>query len=155
FDVLIAGAGPAGCATALSLASFAPRLRVGLIDGAKTGAKADAKPGTPRVGEAVPPQIMPMLRHLGVTADFAGDRHHAAYRTMSAWGSRALASNEFLFQIHQTGWRLDRARFDAMLLRAAARSATVISGRAVGLDHDGDRWRVQLADGRAPAARAA
>jgi 2-polyprenyl-6-methoxyphenol hydroxylase-like FAD-dependent oxidoreductase len=32
FDVLIAGAGPAGCATALSLADFAPGLRVCLLD---------------------------------------------------------------------------------------------------------------------------
>jgi len=37
FDVLIAGAGPAGCATALSLADFAPDLRVGLIDGGPVG----------------------------------------------------------------------------------------------------------------------
>ena len=108
-----------------------------------------------RIGETVPPQIMPMLRHLGLTADFAADRHHASYRTMSAWGSRALLSNEFLFQIHQTGWRLDRARFDAMLLRAAARNATVISGSATRLDRHDGLWRVQLADGREPTARGA
>jgi 2-polyprenyl-6-methoxyphenol hydroxylase-like FAD-dependent oxidoreductase len=45
-DVLIAGSGPAGCATALSLTTFAPELRVGLVDGS---GRDEA-----RIGETVP-----------------------------------------------------------------------------------------------------
>ena len=55
---------------------------------------------------------------------FAADRHRPSYRTVSAWGGPELLSNEFLFQAHQVGWRLDRARFDAMLLAKAAERAT-------------------------------
>lgn len=48
FDVLIAGAGPAGCATALLLAAFAWELRVGLVIAAgnserRTGGTAAAQ----------------------------------------------------------------------------------------------------------------
>src|SRR5713101_3194479 len=49
----IAGSVPAGCATALSLASFAPELRVALVDA--------ATPGQVPIGETVPPQINPVL----------------------------------------------------------------------------------------------
>ncbi|MEJ0074494.1 MAG: tryptophan 7-halogenase [Alphaproteobacteria bacterium] len=146
FDVLIVGAGPAGCATALSLASFAPRLGIGLIDAPRDEA--------PRIGETVPPQIASMLAHLGIGGDFMVDRHHASYRTLSAWGSPALASNEFLFQVNQTGWRLDRARFDAMMRRAAARNATAMASNVVKLDHVEDGWRIWLADGGTRTARA-
>ena len=106
---LIAGAGPAGAATAISLADFAPSLRVCLVDAPATDAL--------RVGETLPPQIKPILEHLEACGSaFAADGHRPSYRTVSAWGGPELLSNEFLFQAHQVGWRLDRARFDAMLL---------------------------------------
>src|SRR5262252_4671177 len=111
FDVFIAGAGPAGCAAAISLNDFAPELNVCL---------ADAPPPGLRIGETVPPQIRPILGHLGLWPRFAADGHCPSYRTVSAWGSPLLLSNEFLFQTHQVGWRLDRARFDRMMLQAAA-----------------------------------
>ena len=60
---------------------------------------------------------------------FAADRHRPSYRTVSAWGGPELLSNEFLFQAHQVGWRLDRARFDAMLLAKAAERATHIAAK--------------------------
>ena len=49
FDVLIAGAGPAGAATAISLADFAPELRVCIAD-------LPAADGL-RVGETVPEKL--------------------------------------------------------------------------------------------------
>jgi NADPH-dependent 2,4-dienoyl-CoA reductase/sulfur reductase-like enzyme len=64
-DVLIAGAGPAGCAAAISLAQFAPDLRVALVDGAPAAAA--------RIGETVPPPIRPMLEHVGLWDRFAAD----------------------------------------------------------------------------------
>jgi flavin-dependent dehydrogenase len=144
FDVLIAGAGPAGCAAAISLGRFAPKLRVGLI--------AAPAPG-PRIGETVPPQIKPMLDHLGLWPAFAADRHAPSYRTLSAWGGPALLSNEFLFQTQQVGWRLDRARFDTMMLRGAA-SATHIAGKVTQLEPLNDAWSVRLDDGAIYTARA-
>jgi flavin-dependent dehydrogenase len=145
-DVLIAGAGPAGCATALSLAQFAPDLRVCLID----SVTADAA----RRGEAVPPPIKPMLDHLGIWEGFAADGHCESYGTQSAWGGGDLASNEFIFQPSQVGWRLDRARFDATILAAArARGAACVRGSLAGLAFDGGRWGATLRDGSCATAR--
>ncbi len=146
FDVLIAGAGPAGCATALSLASFAPELRVGLVDA--------ATPGQAPIGETVPPQINPVLVHLGVWAQFAGGGHCPSYRTMAAWGDPRLAGHEFLFQAHQVGWRLDRAAFDRVLAEAASlRVAALMRGKVVELAGKGDEWRVSLSGGPVVTAR--
>jgi 2-polyprenyl-6-methoxyphenol hydroxylase-like FAD-dependent oxidoreductase len=75
FDVLIAGAGPAGCATALSLAAFAPELRVALVIAVGNG-KA-------RIGETVPPQINPILVHLGVWPEFSRGGHSPSFRTLA------------------------------------------------------------------------
>jgi 2-polyprenyl-6-methoxyphenol hydroxylase-like FAD-dependent oxidoreductase len=145
FDVLIAGAGPAGCATALSLAAFAPNLRVGLVD----GCGADAA----RIGETVPPQINPLLAHLGLWAEFSRAGHCPSYRTMAAWGDAHLGSNEFLLHAHQVGWRLDRAAFDRMLVEAASpRVAARLRAKVVALAREPDAWRVSLSDSTAHTA---
>ncbi len=147
FDVLIAGAGPAGCAAAISLGDFAPELRVGLVDA--------SAPDTARIGETVPPPIKPILDHLGLWQNFAADAHSASYRTLSAWGGPELLSNEFLFHTQQTGWRLDRARFDAMMLRGAVpRVAAPMAGKVAKLSFADELWNVSLDDGAIHTARA-
>jgi flavin-dependent dehydrogenase len=147
FDVLIAGAGPAGCAATISLADFAPKLGTCVID-----------PGVDdsiRIGETVPPAIKPILDHLGLWSGFAADGHSASYRTFSAWSAPPLVSNEFLFQTQQVGWRLDRIRFDTMMARkAAARAAGWLRGRLAQLDLIDGVWRVRLGDGAAFTTRA-
>jgi 2-polyprenyl-6-methoxyphenol hydroxylase-like FAD-dependent oxidoreductase len=144
-DILIAGAGPAGCAAAISLAQFAPALRVCLIDG---GARA------PRIGETVPPAIKPMLDHLGLWTRFLADRHAPSHRTLSAWGTPALVSNEFLFHTQQVGWRLDRARFDAMMQEvASARVHRLVRDTVAGLAAADGGWRAILRHGPAVTAR--
>jgi flavin-dependent dehydrogenase len=146
FDVLIAGAGPAGCATALSLADFAPNFQVGLVDGSTAGHA--------RIGEVVPPPIRPVLVHLGVWDAFIAAGHCPSYRTVAAWGDSGLTSNEFVFHAQQAGWRLDRAVFDAMLVHAAtSRSAEHLRSKVVALAHHGSGWRVSLSDGTAHTAR--
>jgi flavin-dependent dehydrogenase len=146
FDVTIVGAGPAGCAAAISLADFAPELSVCLIDA--------ATPGGTGIGETVPPPIEPMLRHLGLFEQFAVDGHCASYRTLSAWGGPRLASNEFLFQTQQRGWRLDRARFDTMLARAAcARVARRVVGKLVEAAAAPGGWRLSLDNGASHTTR--
>ena len=145
FDVLVAGAGPAGAATAISLADFAPELRVCIAD-------LPAANGL-RVGETVPPQIRPILEHLKLWSCFEADRHRASYRTLSAWGGAELVSNEFLFQAHQVGWRLDRARFDTMMRTAAAARVTSVAARVDAVAREGSEWRVHLSDGTRHTAR--
>jgi len=90
FDVVIAGAGPAGCATAIALADFAPELSVCLADPLPSDAL--------RIGETVSPPIKLILDHLGLWLRFSEDQHCASYRTVSAWGGSQLVSNEFLLQ---------------------------------------------------------
>jgi flavin-dependent dehydrogenase len=135
FDVVIAGAGPAGCATAISLADFAPELRVCLVDG--------SVPDAVQIGETVPPPIRRLLEHVGLWQRFAADGHCPSYRTVSAWGGPRLASNEFLFHAQQVGWRLDRVRFDAMLRHAAAeRIAAHVKGNASAIRRVEHGWRL-------------
>ncbi|HEU0215132.1 MAG TPA: tryptophan 7-halogenase [Stellaceae bacterium] len=146
FDVLIAGAGPAGCATAMSLADFAPELRVGVADAGAVGEH--------RIGETVPPQIEPVLAHLGLRELFLRGGHCPSYRTMASWGRGRLGTNEFLLHAHQTGWRLDRAAFDGMLVDAAsARAACFLKANAKALVQGPEGWRLSLSDGTEHRAR--
>lgn len=146
FDVLIAGGGPAGCATAISLSDFAPKLRVALIDAPGRGAA--------RIGETVPPQINPILEHLGLSRAFTADQHVRSYCTFSAWGGPRLLSNEFLFHTQQVGWRLDRARFDAMMLHAARERSEYIEGKVRKLERVDGTWIVRLDTGAIHSGRA-
>lgn len=96
----------------------------------------------------MPPPIQRFLDHLEVWPAFAGDGHCPSFRTLSAWGSPELVSNEFFLYIHNTGWRLDRARFDDRLaveaekrgaLPLAATGRTALLSRLAGLrpvNHD-------------------
>jgi 2-polyprenyl-6-methoxyphenol hydroxylase-like FAD-dependent oxidoreductase len=145
-DVLIAGAGPAGCATAVSLAQFAPDLRVVL---------ADAAPAQEaRIGETVPPPIKPILEHLGLWGAFAADGHAPSYRTLSAWGSAALGSNEFILHPSQVGWRLDRVRFNDMMRHAAlARVAAYVPAPITAVRADAERWHVACGTSGSHCAR--
>lgn len=145
YDVLIAGGGPAGCATALSLREVAPTLRVGVADA------GEERHGV--LGETLPPQAAVFLHHLGLQAHFDRDGHAAAFRTRSAWGWPQLVANEFLYGVHQRGWRLDRRRFDAMLkYETQQRGAVWRDGYVAGLVHEAGRWSVRFKDGHSCTA---
>jgi 2-polyprenyl-6-methoxyphenol hydroxylase-like FAD-dependent oxidoreductase len=136
FDVVIAGAGPAGCAAAIAFARHAPAWHVCLA--------APPRPFAQRLGETLPPPARTLLAHLGVWDRFRADGHDPAYRTLASWGSSLLSGNEFLLHAHQVGWRLDRARFDRMMLDAAAESATVLSSGVEAATWDGSRWTLRI-----------
>lgn len=135
FDVFIIGAGPAGAAAAISLREIMPDARVCIADIEKSTHF--------RVGESVPPPIKPFLDHLGVTTAFENAAHNPTFRTLSAWGSSGLESNEFFLHAYNTGWRLDRANFDAMLKTEAIRRGTTnISARAFSLAESPHGWLI-------------
>lgn len=146
WDAFIAGAGPAGAATALSLIAVAPELRVCL---------ADAERDDPfHIGESVPPLIHQFLDHLGVWRAFLDEGHCPSFRTMSAWGGPALRSNEFFLYVQNTGWRLDRARFDRWLAaEATRRGALPLKTRVRTLSHYGERWRIDCGEAGIHMAR--
>ena len=139
FDVVILGGGPAGTATALSLAQHDPTLSVAVVEA------SDYE--RPRIGETLIPIAQPLLMQLGVWERFNAESHLATYGTCSAWGSDELAENEFIYTPHNRGWHLDRRSFDAMLARAAVERGVSLytSSLLTASDEAGDgNWRLSV-----------
>lgn len=124
-DVLVVGGGPAGCASALTLRRLGVH-RVLVVEASASDA--------PRVGESIPPDTRLLLARLGVWKDFLADGHAPCLGSCSAWGSDTLGYNDFLFNVHGTGWHLDRPRFDALLSRKAQEAGAELR-RGARLEH--------------------
>jgi flavin-dependent dehydrogenase len=139
-DVLVVGGGPAGAAAAIAIA------REG---GAVALLTRPHRAVRPRVGETVPPTVVGPLARLGVWDTFRADGHVAAPGTVVRWGEEEPYENDYIFSPYGNGWHLDRGRFDAMLLRAAADAGASVAEVLPG-DHvarDGRGWAAR-ADGR-------
>ena len=120
--VAIVGGGPAGCATAIALASRGVQDVV-VID-------MQREPGW-RIGEAIPPAGRHVLNRLGVWEDFLAQGHLPSAGSCAAWGKPDLGYNDFLLDMQGKGWHLDRAAFDTMLSAAVSgRGGTLIRGLA-------------------------
>ncbi|MDG5493703.1 tryptophan 7-halogenase [Niveispirillum sp. BGYR6] len=143
-DVLIIGAGPAGCATALSLAG---RRSVLLID-RREGAMV-------RVGESLPAAACRILADLGVMAAFQAQGHAPCHGQLSRWGGQRLVERDALRDPYGPGWHLDRARFDALLRdEATARGARLLApAELAGMVSTDGVWQVQLAGAGVVTAR--
>ncbi|MEU4796730.1 FAD-dependent monooxygenase [Streptomyces sp. NPDC023327] len=111
YDVVVAGGGPAGCATALTL------LKAG-----RSVLLADAGTGPPKAGEALVSASKLILDNLGVTDAVLTSGHLPWYGNLSAWGSPHLHAVDFINDPYGHGWHLDRPLFDRQL-RAATRAA--------------------------------
>jgi flavin-dependent dehydrogenase len=147
FDVVIVGAGPAGCAAGLSLRSHAPSLDVALVEASDSQA--------PRVGETLPPPARGMLVHLGIWEAFQSQKHREVHGTSAAWGEAEPRDNDFLFAARGNGWHLDRAAFDSMLAAEAARRGIALlhPARLSAAVREGSDWRLRLAGGAELCAR--
>lgn len=131
-DVVIAGGGPAGAATAIALARAGRDVL--LVAGSD-----DAEF---RIGEGLPPNARALLRDLGVLERVLADGHRASPGTCAFWGDTTAHANDFLFQLHGHGLQLDRRRFDAMLRDAAAQAgAEVMADALVRIVAAGDATR--------------
>lgn len=111
YDAVVAGAGPAGAATALALR----RRGLGRVLLAEAGDFAAV-----RIGESLPPATRLLLERLGIWQDFLAEGHEPCLGSCSLWGGDTPGYNDFLLDPHGHGWHLDRRRFDAWLARQAA-----------------------------------
>jgi flavin-dependent dehydrogenase len=139
FDVLIAGAGPAGAAAARTLATISPDLRVAVV------APVDRQRSR---GEVLSPLGQPVLRQLGLWTSFLSQGFAPSHRTFTAWGDAALRSNELMLEARGPAWRIDRARFDDWIASAACGGATRLDAKVVDLECEADGWSVDCGTGR-------
>jgi flavin-dependent dehydrogenase len=140
FDVVILGAGTAGCATALALYAA----------GVTNIAMFESGPSVRNdwVGESLPPDVSGPLKALGLWDAFQEDGHEPCLGSCAAWGGPDLGYNDFVGNVNGTGWHIHRPRFDALFRRAVAGLGIPIRSRhwlknAEALFHEGG-FRVSM-----------
>ncbi|GAA0569045.1 tryptophan 7-halogenase [Halomonas salifodinae] len=136
FDLVILGAGPAGCATALA-AIAAGVERVAILDRPTRQAF--------RVGESAAPDIAAKLRLLGISDDLSARGHRPYYTNLSLWaGERRF--DDFLHRSTGGGWHLDRERFDEDLrLASCERGAQLLTPAVLkSLRWDSGEWQLKI-----------
>ncbi len=95
------GGGPAGAGAALVLARRGVPVTV-----------LEARPGPAlKVGETLPSNLAPLLRHLGLEGLLDGQLRSQGNR--SYWGSEVAVESPFLANPYGEGWHVDRRRFEA------------------------------------------
>lgn len=106
--VAIIGAGPAACATALTLCQNQENLSVCLFEAAE-GAHF-------KIGESIPPAATPILRRLvGQQVDGWLTEQVATPGSISIWGDEAPGFNDFMFDLSGQGYHLNRAELEQQL----------------------------------------
>lgn len=118
YDVAIVGAGPAGCAAAISLSRLDPELQVCLV----------ANGTSPEMGQTLAPGAQPLIEQLGCWQSFLAAQFRPAYATRAAWGDPTPYDHDFMFGMHGNGWHLERGRFDAWLRGCVPAHIAVLRG---------------------------
>lgn len=133
--VIIVGGGPAGAATALSLA------RAGL---SPILLEAQDGPLT-KVGECLPPSANLLLGQLGL-AERLSRAGLPSHGNRFLWGSPVPAERDFIFGTEGTGWQLDRCEFENQLAGAAVEAGAqwLYGHRLVGCSREGAGWKLTI-----------
>lgn len=147
YDILVAGGGPAGCALAIAVRRLNPALRVLILERSAYEKQ--------RVGETLPPPCRVLLERLGIWEDFLKENHLPAFGAISAWGSEAAASQEFMTTVLRNGWHLDRSRFDAFIGRMAQEAGAELRMNTAiqNFDRSSHAWQISYGKGEQVEAR--
>lgn len=113
YDVVILGGGPAGLAAAISI-----RAKVDVSVLVVEAQEADQE----RVGENCPPDIILLLKQLGIAKAFYQAGHETCPGYSSVWGSNHVGFNDVIVNPMGPSWRLNRKQFDKMLVEQAETS---------------------------------
>jgi flavin-dependent dehydrogenase len=105
---VVVGGGPAGAVAAATLAGAG--MDVVVLAGTQA---------RPLLGECLPAAAKPVLQQLGLWQAFQGAGHAPSPGIMSSWGQPGLGGRVAITDPYGPGWRLDRSRFDTMLLDLA------------------------------------
>ena len=138
-EVLVVGAGPAGCATALSLLNYSD-TQVMLVE------QGDLS--QVRVGEQVSATIFKFFDYLKLTEeDFNPNDYMPSYSSVSYWGSHRPSTRNSIFTTEEANYQLNREAFDLSLLsKVSTLGGTVLPRTKVqSIRHCSDgRWELEL-----------
>lgn len=136
-DVGVVGGGPAGAAVALALRRL----------GYSTAVIERSDYRDVRIGETLPPAVKPLLSRLGVWDQFVSQEHSPAFGIRSAWGGDRPYEHDFIFNAYGSGWHVERARFDSMLVQCAEHAGVTVYRQslltACKTSHDGN-WEIEI-----------
>ncbi|WP_299182902.1 NAD(P)/FAD-dependent oxidoreductase [uncultured Aquimarina sp.] len=144
YDVIIIGAGVAGCATAISLKNEAPHLNIAIIERASELKTED--PTSYRIGETLPPHASQQLQNLGIWKSFLKCNFINAYGTSAAWGSSELYHNEYIYSPYGYGWHLDRIVFDQFMIKETKKKGvfTYFETSVISSEKTSNYWHLQI-----------
>lgn len=136
-DVAVIGGGPGGAIAALTAARLGARVE--LLESSRYDQF--------RIGETLSPAAGQVLRRLKLPWDLVSAVATPSFGNRSIWGSTEERSSSFIFNPFGDGWHIDRARFDALLARTAARAGACLRlGVKVlaGTERDDGDWELRL-----------
>ncbi|HMG37366.1 MAG TPA: FAD-dependent monooxygenase [Blastocatellia bacterium] len=125
FDVIVVGAGPAGCSAAITLTTLGARVLL---------LEEKRMPRPKLCGEFVTPECLPTLRRLGVLEAMidAGAQRISKVRVVTASGRTVESKVPDISPTQEAAISLSRARFDQVLFeRAAEIGVACMDGTAV------------------------
>ena len=146
WDAIIVGAGPAGAATAITLARSGARV---LMLEKRTNLSAS-------LGESLPPAAIGMVEHyLGPINDLLAQTPSIGLTktsgNVSCWESDTPETSDFFFTAKGFGLCVERQRFDEALRQSACAAGVTlkygVSVTACERTTDGSGWRIQVDEG--------
>jgi len=134
-DVLVAGAGPGGLSTAISLCR----------SGIASCVVAEDFQGPLLPGETLGPQARLKIQELGVTQSDLQDGVLPSYGIEARWGRTTTTFHAYMVEGWGDGWHVDRVAFHQKLLSTALNlGVDVVHGRFLRADRTTTGWVATL-----------